>query len=93
MVYEEKIGKKSQSSSNQIQGIQKMNTKTCSKCGARWINDQHFWATGKPGNEDDLAGLVCNKLGDDTCINPQRGSELGTTWEKRLTELEQDHPY
>lgn len=87
---EEAVGKTTHSSV-QIQGFQ-MNTKTCPKCGARWINDQHFWATGKPGNEDDLAGLVCNKLGDDTCINPRRGSELGTTWEKRLTELEQDHP-
>ena len=69
-----------------------MNTKTCPKCGASWINNQHFWATGKSGNEDDLAGLVCNRLGDDTCINPKRGSELGDTWEKRLLELEQDYP-
>lgn len=70
-----------------------MNTKTCPKCGATWINDQHYWVgTNKPGNEDDLAGLVCNRFGDDTCINPSKGSEKGTTWEKRLTELEQDHP-
>jgi hypothetical protein len=31
-------------------------------------------------------------LGDDTCINPCRGKEGGVTWEKRLTELENDHP-
>ena len=67
--------------------------KECPKCGAIWINGEHYWTgTGKKGNEDDLAGLVCNKLGDDTCINPRRGSEFGTTWEKRLKELEQDHP-
>lgn len=70
-----------------------MNTKTCPKCGANWINDQHYWTgTNKPGNELDLAGLVCNKLGDDTCINPCRGKEGGVTWEKRLQELEEDHP-
>ena len=67
--------------------------KECPKCGALWINGQHYWSgTGKVGNEDDLAGLVCNKLGDNSCINPKRGSEIGTTWEKRLTELENDHP-
>ena len=71
----------------------KMNTKTCPKCGANWIDGQHYWTgTNKLGNEDDLAGLVCNKLGDDRCINPKRGSGIGTTWEKRLSELEKDHP-
>jgi len=65
-----------------------MNTKTCSKCGATWIGGQHYWTgTNKPGNELDLAGLVCNKLGDDSCINPHRGSEGGVTWESRLKEL------
>ena len=67
--------------------------KECPKCGATWLNGQHYWSgTGKIGNEDDLAGLVCNKLGDDTCISPKRGAEIGTTWQKRLTELENDHP-
>jgi len=67
--------------------------KECPKCGATWLNGQHYWSgTGKLGNESDLAGLVCNKLGDDTCINPCRGSEGGVTWEQRLTELENDHP-
>jgi len=71
----------------------KLNRTECPKCGAIWLNGQHYWSgTGKLGNEDDLAGLVCNKLGDDTCINPKRGSEKGTTWAKRLEELEQDHP-
>lgn len=63
-------------------------TKTCSKCGAIWINGQHYWATGNKGNEDDLAGLVCNKLGDDACINPKKGSNIGDTWASRLGYME-----
>lgn len=64
-------------------------TKTCPKCGATWLNGQHYWVgTQKKGNEDDLAGLVCNKLGDHTCINPKKGSEIGDTWKKRLEDLE-----
>jgi len=71
----------------------KIERKECPKCGAIWINDEHYWSgTGKKGNELDLAGLVCNKLGDETCINPCNGVEGGVTWEQRLTELEQDHP-
>ena len=31
----------------------------------------------------DLAGLVCNKLGDHTCINPVKGQDGGDTWEYR----------
>jgi len=70
-----------------------MNTKICPKCGATWIGNQHYWTgTNKLGNEHDLAGLVCNQFGDDSCINPKRGSEKGTTWGKRLKELEEDHP-
>ena len=70
-----------------------MNTKTCQKCGATWIDDEHYWSgTGKKGNELDLAGLVCNNLGDNTCINPSRGMEGGVTWKKRLEELDNDHP-
>lgn len=59
----------------------------CPKCKATWVNGNHVWATGNPGSEEDLAGLVCNKLGDDTCINPKRGSETGDTWEKRSSDL------
>ncbi len=76
-----------------------MNCKQCSKCGAKWISSdgetyQHFWSTGAPGNEDDLAGLVCNNLGDSQCINPKRGSTSGDSWEKRLDETDKltDHP-
>jgi hypothetical protein len=61
----------------------------CPKCGAVWLNGKHTWSgTGKFGNELDLAGLVCNKYGDNACINPLRGAEGGDTWEKRLNILE-----
>ena len=67
--------------------------KECPKCGALWINGQHYWAgTGKLGNELDLAGLVCNNLGDKTCINPVVGKEGGVTWAQRLESLDNDHP-
>lgn len=66
----------------------KIERKECPKCGATWINGQHRWNTGCEGNEFDLAGLVCNKLGDHQCINPMKGSERGDTWEKRLADLE-----
>jgi ribosomal protein S27AE len=66
----------------------KIERKECPKCGATWMNGQHRWATGAVGNEADLAGLVCNKLGDDTCINPVKGMEGGDTWKKRLEFLE-----
>lgn len=64
--------------------------KECPKCGAIWINDQHYWSgNGKKGNELDLAGLVCNKYGDDSCINPARGLDGGDTWEKRFASFEE----
>jgi len=47
----------------------KLDRKECPKCGAVWLNGQHIWTgTGKPGNDLDLAGLVCNKLGNEQCI-------------------------
>ena len=64
----------------------------CPKCGAVWMNGQHTWATGAKGSEEDLAGLVCNTLGNHQCINPARGQEGGTTWEERLVTLEKDFP-
>ena len=44
--------------------------------------------TGNKGSEDDLAGLVCNKLGDHQCINPKKGMDGGDTWAKRLEDLD-----
>ena len=71
-----------------------MNCKQCPKCGAKWLQKedetwQLYWATGKEAKEADLAGLVCNKLSDNTCINPSKGDETGTTWESRLRAMEQ----
>lgn len=62
-----------------------MNSRTCPKCGATWINGQLFWSTGKAGTEEDLAGLVCNNLRDeqDLCINEKKGDDTGQTWEYR----------
>jgi hypothetical protein len=66
----------------------KLERKECPKCGAVWMNGEHYWNTGSKGNPVDLAGLVCNNLGDQTCINPSKGQEGGDTWEKRLEFLE-----
>jgi len=61
----------------------------CPKCGATWINGEHRWAgTAARGSELDLAGLVCNKLGNHQCINPCKGSDSGDTWERRLADLD-----
>ena len=66
-----------------------MSRAECPKCGATWINGQHRWSgTGVKGSEIDLAGLVCNKLGDFQCINPMKGQDGGDTWEKRLEFLD-----
>jgi len=67
----------------------KLDRKECPKCGAVWLNGQHLWrGTGNRGSELDLAGLVCNSFGDDTCVNPLRGIEGGDTWEKRMSSLD-----
>lgn len=66
-----------------------MEIKTCSKCGARWIAGHLYWSSGKPGKEEDLAGLVCNKVSDENCINQKLGDNTGQTWEKRLINYEE----
>jgi len=65
------------------------NIRTCPTCSAQFINDVHYWGTGKKGNPLDLAGLVCNKFcGNRPCINPLKGQEGGDTWESRMGRLE-----
>lgn len=64
----------------------KLERKECEKCGATWINGTHVWCgTGNTSDssELDLAGLVCNKLGNEQCINPMKGMDGGQTWEYR----------
>ena len=71
-----------------------MDIKTCGKCGATWIDGQLHWSTGKQAKEEYLAGLVCNKFGDSSCINPKVGNESGTTWAKRLGAIDKlDNEY
>lgn len=66
-----------------------METRTCPKCQATWINGQHYWTgTNKKGNETELASLVCDKFGDDTCINPCQGTTDGKGWENRLNNMD-----
>ena len=68
----------------------KLTRKECPKCQAVWINGEHIWSgTGNKGNELDLAGLVCNTLGDHQCINPMKGRGGGDTWSERLKMLDQ----
>ena len=76
-----------------------MKSKTCNKCGANWLLQedgewQLYWATGKPAKEVDLAGLVCNSLGGDECINPCQGQAGGETWQGRVDRAKKDleHP-
>lgn len=59
-------------------------SQTCLKCGARFLGGRLYWATGKPGDARDLAGLVCQNWGDEKCINPMRYDTTGDTWQKRL---------
>jgi hypothetical protein len=62
--------------------------KVCDTCGAKWLDGQLYWSTGKPGLERDLAGLVCNETDSPKCINPQKGTKGGQTWADRLKFLE-----
>ena len=64
-----------------------LDTREFPKCGATWIGGKHYWYTGKKGNDLDLAGLVCNNHGDETCINPCVGMEGGVTWQERMATL------
>ena len=68
-----------------------MECRECQVCGAKWISNQLYWATGKQGRNIDLAALVCNKLSDeklDKCANPCKGQEGGMGWAERLKVIE-----
>ncbi len=60
-----------------------MSCKKCSVCGSSWIGEQLYWSTGRDGCPHDLAGLVCNTINHDDCINPCKGSTSGATWKHR----------
>lgn len=59
----------------------------CPRCGAIWLNGQHYWSTGALGNEKDLSNLVCGQKDFKDCINPshKNGHVYGEadSWEKR----------
>ena len=59
----------------------------CPRCGALWLNGQHYWSTGAVGNEKDLSNLVCGQKDFNDCINPmhKNGHVYGEadSWEKR----------
>lgn len=65
-----------------------MACRQCQRCGARWLDGQLYWATGKPGQDLDLAGLVCNTVDDPHCLNPMKGQMGGDTWAKRAGRIE-----
>jgi hypothetical protein len=62
-----------------------MEVRSCTRCNARWLEGQLYWATGQKASELDLAGLVCNLVNDpNCCINPCKGLEGGDTFAKRM---------
>ena len=68
-----------------------MSNRNCPICGATWISDQLYWATGKPGKDEDLNALVCRRLPAekaDRCVNPSRGKDGGVGWEERMGMVE-----
>ena len=59
----------------------------CPRCGAIWMNGQHYWHTGQKGDEETLSNLVCGLKDFHDCLNPSHksGHIYGEkdTWEKR----------
>ena len=66
-----------------------MKIKQCKKCNASFYDGVLYWATGKEGKLEDLAGLVCDKYGNEECINELKGTKHnGDTWERRAGVIE-----
>lgn len=64
-----------------------MSNRICPVCGAKWIGEQLYWATGRPGSDLDLNALVCRRLPSEKaerCLNPCKGQDGGIGWEERL---------
>jgi hypothetical protein len=59
----------------------------CPKCGATWLNGQHYWRTGARGDEETLSNLVCSTVDSPECINDKyvKGKIYPNkdTWKKR----------
>lgn len=63
----------------------------CPRCGAIWMNGQHYWHTGQKGDEETLSNLVCGLRDFHDCLNPKhkKGHIYGEkdTWEKRAGKI------
>ena len=47
-----------------------LESKVCTKCGAKWLNGQHYWSTGIIGDDQTLSNLVCSLVESPDCVNP-----------------------
>jgi len=68
-----------------------MSNQECPVCGAKWIDGQLYWATGRPGSNLDLNALVCRGLAPEKakgCINPSKGKDGGIGWKERMEKMQ-----